>query len=428
MSAPPRPGGGGPPEDTTPVGDLSAATGAAPAGRVREVAGLFLRLGFTAFGGPAAHVALMEDEVVTRRKWVDRRQFLDLVALLNFIPGPNSTELAIHLGQIRAGFRGLVVAGFCFIAPAVLIIVPIAWAYDRYGALPWVSDALRGINAGVIAVLAVACWRFGRTSIRGVFSTAVAVLAVAAMFVARRYHVPQAELLVLGGAALAGAAPQLLRRPRAMLVAALAGAAAILAWAAVPLSGGAAAPATHWLVDLVLFFLRVGATLLGSGYVLVTYLHAGLVEGRAWLTEQQLLDAVAVGQVTPGPLLTTATFIGYVVGHRATGSEWAGLLGAVAATGAIFLPAFVFVAVLGKWLPRLRELPAARGALDAANAAVAALVFVITLTLAAQTLRDPLSIAVAVAAFGILTTSNINATWVMLAAAAVGLARSAWGG
>ena len=389
---------------------------ASRAARLREVALLFLRLGFTAFGGPAAHVALMEDEVVHRRRWVTRERFLDLVALLNFVPGPNSTELAIHLGLIRAGFAGLVVAGLCFIVPAVLIILPIAWAYERYGALPRITGALVGINAGLIAVLAVASWRFSRSSVTGAFTAVVAVLAVAGMFLARRLDLPQAELLVLAAAATAGAARHWLASSRNVSLLLL------------PLSvaAPATAPSSHWLAELTFVFLKVGATLFGSGYVLVTYLHAELVDRRDWLTQRELLDAVAVGQVTPGPLLTTATFAGYVIGRRAAGSDAAGALGAVAATAAIFLPAFVFVALLGRWLPRLRERPAARGALDAANAAVAGLVVFITLTLAAQTLRDPLSLLIAGASFVALLGLKLNATWVMLAAAAAGLARAAW--
>src|SRR5688572_26213408 len=176
-----------PPPESRPRLDAAVSPPGGPAGssRLLEVAGLFLRLGFTAFGGPAAHVALMEDEVVTRRKWVGRQRFLDLVALVNFIPGPNSTELAIHLGQIRGGFRGLVVAGVCFIVPAVLIILPIAWAYERYGGLPRIQDVLAAINAGVVAVLAVACWRFGRTSVTDRFTALVAVLTIFGLFLAR---------------------------------------------------------------------------------------------------------------------------------------------------------------------------------------------------------------------------------------------------
>jgi chromate transporter len=408
------------PENTTP----DTITPAPPAARLREVAALFLRLGFTAFGGPAAHVALMEDEVVTRRRWVSREKFLDLVALLNFVPGPNSTELAIHLGLIRAGFVGLVVAGVCFIVPAMAIILPLAWAYEKYGALPQVTGAMAAINAGVIAVLAVACWRFARTTVKDRFTAAVAIAAVAAALAARWRHVPQAELIILAGAAVAGMARHRFASPPAavLLIPLPLGAASVAAGAA----GAAGAIGSNWFSSLTLFFLKVGATLFGSGYVLVSYLHAGLVAERGWLGERDLLDAVAVGQITPGPLLTTATFVGYVVGFRATGSVGAGLAGGVAATAAIFLPSFVFVALLGKWLPRLREKPGAAAALDAANAAVAALVFVITATLAAQTLRDPLSVTIAAGATLALVVFNLNATWVMLAAAALGLARGWW--
>jgi chromate transporter len=384
--------------------------------RLREVAALFLRLGFTAFGGPAAHVALMEDEVVTRRAWIDRRRFLDLVALVNFVPGPNSTELAIHLGLLRAGFRGLVAAGVCFITPAVLIILPLAFAYVRYGEMPRLQVILRDINAGLIAVLAVATYRFARTSVRDRFTTTIALLAAAGAFLGHWKGIPQSELITLALAAAAGATPHLLRRLRPNRPLCLLPPSLLLAQPQPP----------HWFASLVLFFLQVGATLFGSGYVLVSYLHAGLVEQRHWLTERQLLDAVAVGQVTPGPLLTTATFVGYLVGHRATGSVGWGVAGAVAATVAIFLPAFVFIALLGKWLPNLRQIPAARGALDATNAAVAALVFVVTATLAYDVLRGPYPVALAAIAFVALVSLNLNATWVMLGAALAGLVRGAW--
>lgn len=380
------------------------------------MAALFTRLGFTAFGGPSAHVALMEDEVVHRRRWLGREQFLDLVGLVNFIPGPNSTELAIHLGLIRAGRAGLVVAGVCFILPAVLIILPLAWAYERYGGLPRMAGVLASVNAALIAVLAVACWRFARASVKDAFTAAVAVLAVAAAAFAHWRHLPQSELAILAAAAAAGAMRQAMVRPGTLLALP---APTVLASA---VAAAAPAPATHWLVRLTLFFLQVGATLFGSGYVLVSYLQAGLVDQRGWLTERQLLDAVAVGQVTPGPLLTTATFVGYVVGRRETGADLGGVVGALAATGAIFLPAFVLVALLGHRLPRLREKAWARGALDATNAAVAALVFVVTVTLASSALRGPAPVAIAVGA-AVALALRLNATWVMLAAAAIGLAR-----
>jgi len=376
---------------------------------------VFTRLGFTAFGGPAAHVALMEDEIVRRRGWVSRQRFLDLVALVNFIPGPNSTELAIHLGLLRAGFAGLVVAGFCFIFPAVLIILPLAYVYVRFGRLPQVVHAMSAVNAALVAVLAVACWRFGHSAIRDRFAAGVALVAAAAAWGARWRHVPQAELLILAVAAAAGA----IRRGGARAGRSNGAALAALA----PLAAGAAStqPAGITLTALSLFFLKVGATLFGSGYVLVSYLDAGLVDQRGWLTKPQLLDAVAVGQVTPGPLLTTATFVGYVLGYRAYGSYGGAVAGAVLATAAIFLPAFVFIAALGKVLPRLGASPAARGALDAASAAVVALIVVVTVKLAAGALRSPGSVVIAGGAAIALLVWDVNATWVMLAAALIGL-------
>ena len=393
--------------------------------RLREVALLFTRLGFTAFGGPAAHVAMMEDEVVRRRGWIDRRHFLDLVAALNFIPGPNSTELAIHLGLIRAGYPGLMVAGACFILPAVLIILPLAWAYVRFGTRPQVKDMLAGISAAVIAILAVAFWRFAKTAVKDRFTFVIAVLSVAAAFALAGRAGWQPELLILGLAAVAGAVWYARPKPPAGLP---------LLSLALPL---AALPgARQEMVRLTLFFLKVGATLYGSGYVLVSYLRTGLVERTGWLSEQQLLDAVAVGQVTPGPLLTTATFVGYVLGHRFTGgAAWGGAAGGLLATVAIFLPAFVLVAAVGPFLDRVRHHRYARGALDGMNAAVAALVLVVTLQLARATLLrdphlpaglltpDPLLLALTGASALALLWWDVNATWVVLAAGLVGLAR-----
>ena len=378
---------------------------------------LFTRLGFTAFGGPAAHLALMEDEVVTRRRWLSRERFLDLVALVNFIPGPNSTELAIHLGLLRAGFPGLVVAGACFILPAVLIILPIAYAYVRFGQLPQVQSAMGAINAALVAVLAVACWRFARSALKDRFTLGVGVVATIAAFAARWRHVPQSELIILALAAAAGAVRgarmNLGAGAAPVMLAALAPAVATQAAAAAPITLGGVA----WV------FLKIGATLFGSGYVLVSYLDANVVQQRHWLTPAQLLDSVAVGQVTPGPLLTTATFAGYLLGHKAYGTTAGGVLGSIVATAAIFLPAFVFIAVLGDVLPRLRKSAAARGALDAASAAVVALIAVVTLDLAAGALREPVGIATAGAAAVALLVWDVNATWIMLAAAMIGIGR-----
>jgi chromate transporter len=334
---------------------------------LRELARLFTRLGFTAFGGPAAHVALMEDEVVTRRKWLDRAHFLDLVAAVNFIPGPNSTELAIHIGQLRAGFAGLVVAGVCFITPAVLIILPIAWAYVTWGALPQVQPVLHSIAAAMVAIVAVATWRFLRTAIKDTFCLVICTVAALGAPLIQKYAALQPEIPLLAFAAVAGAIYYRRGSANARML--------VISFELLMLAG---------------FFLKVGATLFGSGYVLISYLQSGLVHDHKWLTQQQLLDAIAVGQFTPGPLLTTATFIGFVVGHGTRGGgNVGGLAGALVATAAIFAPAFVMIAIFGPILQRLRQEPAARGALDGMNAAVVGLMIVVAVRLARAALLLP---------------------------------------
>ncbi|HYO08458.1 MAG TPA: chromate efflux transporter [Tepidisphaeraceae bacterium] len=406
-----------PPPPSPPRPEAAAA---APSRRARllEVAAVFARLGFTAFGGPPAHVAMIEDEVVTRRRWVDRQHFLDLVASVNFIPGPNSTELAIHLGLIRAGFAGLVVAGACFIFPAMLIILPLAYLYVRTGALPQVSAAMSGINAAVIAIVAAAVVRFARAAVTDAFTAGVAVASVAAGFwLAPRPHL-QPELLILAASALLGALSAARPAPRD----------ALLAPALLPL-----AVSPHWAAEttrMFLFLLKVGATLFGSGYVLVSYLQSGLVDRYHWFTRQELLDAISIGQVTPGPLLTTATFVGYVLGARTFGGGVAGgIVGGVLATAAIFLPSFLFVAALGPLLPRIRANRYARGALRAMNAAVVALIVVVLWRLGGDALFpagriDWPSLAIAAAALVALLVWNVNATWLIVAGAIIGVARS----
>jgi len=408
---------------------------------LRALARLFLRLGFTAFGGPAAHVALMEAEVVRRLKWLSEEEFLDTVSAVNFIPGPNSTELAIHVGQLRAGFAGLVTAGVCFIAPAMLIVLPLAWAYTTYGAAhpsPAVIHALTGVKAATLAIVIHALIRFTRTGIKDRFTTVLALLALIASFLATHFTIPQSEILILALAAIAG---MIYYRPRTPSKNSTTPVPTLLPQPAIPnppsphfpisLLPLAAIPSafTAQLWTMSLFFLKVGATLFGSGYVLASFLHTGLVEQFHWLTEQELLDAIAVGQVTPGPLLTAATFIGYLLGHRNFGGGVpGGLIGGVAATVAIFLPSFLFVALLGKFLPRLRVNPYARGALDGMNAAVVALIATVTLWLGQSVLLNSatgqpalLPILLMLGSLIFLLTTKLNPTWTILAAALLGL-------
>ena len=406
----------------------AADTPASRAARLREVALLFTRLGFTAFGGPPAHVAMMEDEVVRRRKWLDRQHFLDLYSAMNVIPGPNSTELAIALGHVRAGVPGLCVAGACFILPAVLIILPLAWAYARFGTMPEMRPVLLSVNAAVIAMLAAMFWRLVGAAVKDGFTLLVAVASVAAAFVLGNHARLQPELLVLATSALAGAVWYGRMRSSD-------GSPPILALAlpaVVELRDGASA-------RLFLAFLKIALTLYGSGYVLVSYLRTTMVEQHGWITERELLDGIGVGQVTPGPILTTATFLGYLVGERAAGGHPAGgVAGALAATAGIFLPSFVLVGILGGVLHRIRRNRFVRGALDGMNAAVAALILVVTIQLAGATFGqpslaagwtlglDPLLVALTVAAAVVLLRFDLNTTWIIAGAAAVGAARAAW--
>jgi chromate transporter len=373
---------------------------------LRELALLFLRLGATAFGGPAAHIAMMEDEVVRRRRWLTGQEFLDLVGATNLIPGPNSTELAIHVGHRRAGFPGLVVAGVAFIVPAMVIVLAIAWAYVSFGRLPASEGLLRGVKPVVVAVVLQALVGFGRTAIR---SAPLAVIAAAAAVAAL---LGVNELLVLAAAGLLVAAVAVARRsgggnPPPLGLLALPPAGALPAFAA-----GAAAATPFTVGGLFLSFLKIGSVLYGSGYVLLAFLRADLVERLGWLTEAQLLDAVAVGQVTPGPVFTTATFIGYVLG---------GAPGAVAATVGIFLPAFVFVAASGPLVPRIRASRVAGAVLDGVNVASLALMAVVSGQLARAAVTDLTTAAIALASAVLLFRWRVNSSWLVAAGAAIGL-------
>jgi chromate transporter len=363
---------------------------------LRELAALYLRLGLTAFGGPAAHIAMMEDEVVVRRKWLSREEFVDLLGATNLIPGPNSTEMAIHVGHRRAGFPGLLLAGACFIFPAAVLVAAIAWAYVRFGTLPQVAGILYGVKPVVVVIVLQALWRLSRTALKDKVSIAVALLATVSGFLG--IH----ELLILLGA---GVATPLIRDllnrtrrrgPPALLLALVpAGPTTMGTMATAAL--GAAAPFGLW--PLFLFFLKIGAVLFGSGYVLLAFLRADLVERWHWLTESQLLDAVAVGQITPGPVFTTATFIGYVLG---------GTTGAVVATVGIFLPAFFFVAISGPLVPRLRRSALAGAVLDGVNAGSLALMAVVTWHLGRVAIRDVPTVALALATAVLLWRLKLN--------------------
>jgi chromate transporter len=361
---------------------------------------LFLRLGTTAFGGPAAHIAMMEDEVVRRRTWMTRAEFLDLLGAANIIPGPNSTELAIHIGHRQRGWPGLLVAGSSFILPAVLIVIGFAWAYVRYGSLPQVAGVLYGVKPVIIAIVLQALWSLGRTAIKSKFLAVVGIFAVALTFL--RIH----ELLVLFGGGLAAVLARTVARQ--IKSAKLLITAPILTMLFQTGAGGAA---SFGLLPLFLFFLKVGAILYGSGYVLLAFIRADLVERWHWLTETQLLDAIAVGQVTPGPVFTTATFVGYVLG---------GVRGAMVATLGIFLPAFFFVAVSGPLVPRIRRSPMAGAFLDGVNVAALALMLVVTYQLGRAALVDFTTLVLALISAFVLFRFRVNSAWLILVGAVVG--------
>ncbi|NMO20681.1 chromate efflux transporter [Pyxidicoccus fallax] len=371
---------------------------------LKELALLFLRLGTTAFGGPAAHIAMMEDEVVRRRKWLTRDEFVDLLGAVNLIPGPNSTELAIHIGHKRGGWPGLVVAGTCFILPAFLIVGAIGWAYARFGSLPRVDALLYGVKAVIIAVVLQALWGLLRTVVKTPLAAVVGVAAVVASFLG----VHELLLLVLAGlAVLLWRAVERRREPPSGTLAAT-----MLPLWPLPVTGAVAAAAPFTLSGLFFFFVKVGSVLYGSGYVLLAFLRSDLVERYGWLTEAQLLDAVAVGQVTPGPVFTTATFIGYVLG---------GASGAVLATVGIFLPAFVFVALSGPLVPRLRRSWVAGAFLDGVNVASLALMVVVTWQLGRAALVDAWTVGLAGVSAVLLIRFRVNSAWLVLGGGVAGM-------
>ncbi len=368
-----------------------------------EVAGLFLRLGATAFGGPAAHIAMMHDEVVHRRRWIDEQRFLDLMGATNLIPGPNSTEMAIHIGFVRAGWLGLIVGGLCFIAPAMLIVMLLAWLYVRFGSTPQAEAALYGIKPVVMAIIAQALWNLGRTAVKG------ALLGVVGLCVLLLYLFGVNEILLLfAGGLLVMLAANLGRLKWQCLKGFL-----LPPMLALPPVGIAASAATPFsLVQLFLTFLKIGAVLYGSGYVLLAFLRADFVVRFGWLTDQQLLDAVAVGQVTPGPVFTTATFIGFL---------WGGIPGALVATLGIFLPSFVFVAISNPLVPKIRSSSWASGLLDGVNVASLSLMAAVTLQLGRASLTDLLSLAIALISFAVLVRFRLNSTWLIAGGAIMGL-------
>ena len=377
--------------DRTPQGEDDA--------KLRDLALLITKLGFVAFGGPAAHIAMMRAEIVRRRRWMGEQEFLDLMGASNLIPGPNSTELAIHIGRVRAGWRGLLVAGTCFILPAFLIVLAAEILYVRYGSTPQAEGLLYGITPVVVAIVAHALWGFLRQAVKGPFLATVGIGALVL------YFVGVGDLLLLCGGALLVLAVRFVRTQRGEH-------GALVSPLGLPLGLLAAPASLAGTLGIFFSFLKIGSVLFGSGYVLLAFLRSEFVD-PGLLTNQQLLDAVAVGQVTPGPVFTTATFTGYVL---------AGVPGAVLATVGIFLPGFVFVALTGPIIPRLRNSSVLAGLLDGANVASLALMAGVAWQLGRASLVEPVPPLIALAALVMLFATEVNPAWLVLGGGSLGLA------
>jgi chromate transporter len=392
----------------------SMASAASEKNSLTELALFFLRLGTTAFGGPAAHIAIMEDELVRRRKWLSREKFLDLLGASNLIPGPSSSELAIHIGYLRAGWMGLLVGGICFILPAAILVGCIAWAYVRFGHLPAVAGLLYGVKPVVVAIILQALWGLGLTAVKNRLLAIAGVICVVLSFFGVN------ALLILAGAGATIALVHAFYSARKKHRTLTQGAFALLrrtvglkATRLLPVAGtAAAATVVPGIWPLFLVFLKIGSVVFGSGYVLLAFLRADLVVHRAWVTDAQLVDAVAIGQVTPGPVFTTATFIGYLL---------RGPAGAVVATVGIFLPAFLLVAISGPLIPYIRRSATAAAFLDGVNVASLALMATVSYQLGRAAIVDWLTIGLTVASTILLLRFRINSAWLVLGGALTGI-------
>ncbi len=367
--------------------------------KFKELASLFLRLGITAFGGPPAHIAMMHDEVVTRRKWLDEQQFLDLMGATNLIPGPNSTQMAIHMGYSRAGIWGMLVSGGCFIIPSTIFVIILTWLYVEYGTTNYAESLFYGIKPVVIAIVLQALYVLGSKAVKGVLTSVVGVGVIVGYF----FGLNEILLIVLGGIIV-----MIANNYRGIGVSRMFSTVA-------PILGiniAAITAAEVTLSTLALTFLKIGAVLYGSGYVLLAFLEADFVNTLGWITTQQLIDVVAIGQVTPGPLLTTAAAVGYLV---------SGLEGAILATIAIFLPSFFLVPFVNRAVPWIRKSVLAGGALDGVNAAALGLMAAVTIQIARVSLIDPLTVIIALASVGALFYLRLNSTWLIAGGGLVGI-------
>lgn len=359
---------------------------------LKEIALLFFKLGSIAFGGPAAHIAMMEDEVVKKRKWMTHQHFLDLIGATNLIPGPNSTEMTMHCGHEKAGWKGLVVAGACFIFPAVAITMVFAWLYGQYGKLPKVEPFIYGIKPAVIAIILGAVYRLGKKALKNVELGILGALTLIACLLG--VH----EILALFACGVLGLAWHFISNSKSNLN----------SFALPVLLQAATSVGT---LKILWTFFKVGALLYGSGYVLFAYLDAELVT-TGLLTRKELMDAVAVGQFTPGPVLSTATFIGWQLG---------GFWGAMAATVGIFLPSFVFVAILNPFVPKMRRSKVIAAFLDAVNIAAVAVIVAVCVEMGKDTLTDWRTILIAVMSLtAVFVFKKVNSAFIVVGSALAG--------
>lgn len=371
--------------------------------RLMEIAKVFLRLGIIAFGGPAAHIAMMDEEIVQKRKWIDRSKFMDLIGATNLIPGPNSTEMAIHLGYERGGVAGLFIAGVCFIFPAMFIVLAIAVGYVRYGALPKIEGILYGIKPVIIAIVFQALMRLGKSVIQGYLAIAVASLVIVGSFLG----ISEIPLLLIAGIFVMAVRNRDQFRTKTLMLYPL---------PLLVLTDSALLKnrMNMGLDKLFLTFLKIGSVLYGSGYVLLAFLESEFIRAFPVISEKQLLDAVAVGQLTPGPVFTTATFIGYLI---------LGIPGALVSTAGIFLPSFLLVWLLKPLIPKIRQSRWAGGILDGVNIASLGLMAAVTVRLGMASLIDWLSITLFIASLFILTKYKINSAWIIIIGGIIGFAR-----
>ena len=372
--------------------------------KLSELALVFAKLGTIAFGGPAAHVAQIELEVVQNHRWLSREKLLDLLSISNLIPGPNSTELVIHVGLEQAGILGAIIAGASFIIPAMLLVWGLAIVYVQYQTIPTVGWLLYGVKPVIIAIIAQALWKLGRSGLKNAATWSAGILVLALYFLG----VNEVALMIGAGIAVTLVHNlNILKNPKSL--------SSILfpvSFFPFPLSTVATEIAPKPWTAVFLSFLKIGSVLYGSGYVLLAFVQQEFVDRNHWLTSQQLLDAIAIGQFTPGPVLTTATFIGYLL---------AGNLGAIAATIGIFLPAFILVPAINPFVSNLRKSPWTAGFLDGVNAASIGLMAAVAWELGRGTLIDIWTVLVAIASLGILLKfPKVNSAWLVIAGGAIG--------